>query len=139
MKYTVTGVRVTPMTKKDGMGTWNKIQLKTKETGDTVLDLGFSVPKSVRDSIAIGSVITGRIEQKTWNSNGKTGVNTVLEGITAEYVYDLLLKQFPNIESSVGMGVATAIPKNDGFNQTIPSGVPTIQLNDEINPDDIPF
>jgi len=142
MKYNVTGVKVTPMTKKDGMGTWNKIQLKTRETGETVLDLGFSVSKSVRDTIAIGSVIVGRVEQKTWNSNGKSGVNMVLEGITAEYVYDLLLKQFPNIEGGApavkndGFGQPAAMPVADSFSST---PMPTVQLSDDINPDDIPF
>lgn len=143
MKYTVTGVKVTPIAKKDGMGTWNKIQVKTVETGDQILDLGFSVSKSVRDSIKIGTVITGYVESKPWTtSNGKSGVNLTLEGITAEYVYNLLLKLNPNLE---GAAVKTAAPANLAGDATgsfgpAPTAMPTIDYpSDDINPDDIPF
>lgn len=143
MKYTVTGVKTTPIAKKDGMGTWNKIQVKTKETGEQILDLGFSVSKSVRDSVSVGSVITGYVEQKQWSSNGKTGVNLTLEGITAEYVYNLLLKLNPNIEG--GSSVNTLVPATPIATGTGSFGADAFTLEtiqypiDDINPDDIPF
>lgn len=139
-KYNITGVKTTPIAKKDGMGTWNKIQVKTQETGDQILDLGFSVSKSVRDSITVGSIVTGYVDQKQWSSNGKSGVNLTLEGITAEYVYNLLLKLNPNIE---GPAVKTAAPANlagivSGSFGPAPTTLDTIQT-DDIDPNDIPF
>lgn len=117
MKYTITGVKRTPIAKKDGTGTWNKIQVKTKQTGDQILDLGFSISKSVRDNLKPGDVIVGYVENKPWSSNGKSGFNVTLNGITAEYVYELLCKIYPeavNVDVSGG-SVAAPKPTSDGW------------------------
>ncbi len=99
MKYKITAVKKTPIAKKDGTGTWTKFEVKTSQTGDKILQLGYSHQKSVKDTLKVGSIVTGYIESKPWESNGKSGVNLVLEGITAEYVYSLLLKAFPDAEN----------------------------------------
>lgn len=121
MKYTITAVKRTPIAKKDGTGTWTKMQVKTAQTGAQILDLGFSIAKNVKDNLKSGDIITGYVESRPWNSNGKSGVNITLNGITAEYVYELLLKINPSIEGlSTGLGVtntpnAPVAPKNDGW------------------------
>ena len=102
MKYTITAIKRTPIAKKDGTGTWTKVQVKTKQTGDQVLDLGFSIPKATKEALAIGTEITGYVESKPWSSNGKSGVNLTLNGITAEYVYELLLKMNPDADKLSG-------------------------------------
>jgi len=118
MKYIITAVKRTAIPKKDGTGTWTKMQVKTQQTGEQILDLGFSIPKNIKDELKKGDEITGYVESKPWNSNGKSGVNITLNGITAEYVYELLLKINPDVATmSVGGGsVATPkAPANDGW------------------------
>lgn len=130
MKYTITAVKRTPIAKKDGTGTWTKMQVKTKETGTQVLDLGFSFPKGTKDNLKAGDVLTGYVESKPWNSNGKSGVNVTLNGITAEYVYELLLKAFPGadkLDVATGSPVAPAAPANDGW-----EGVDDSPAEDEV-------
>jgi len=143
-KYTVTGVKTTPIAKKDGMGTWNKIQVKTVETGDQILDLGFSVSRSVRDSVKVGSIITGYVESKPWTTaSGKSGVNLTLEGITAEYVYGLLLKMNPNLEGAttkVATPAANMTGDVSGSFGPAPATLDTIQYpSEDIDPNNIPF
>lgn len=111
MKYTITAVKRTPIAKKDGSGTWTKMQVKTKETGAQILDLGFSFPKGTKDNLKAGDVLVGYVESKQWSSNGKSGVNITLNGITAEYVYELLLKAVPGADKlDVAVG-SVATPK----------------------------
>lgn len=118
MKYTITAVKRTPIAKKDGTGTWTKMQVKTQQTGDAVYDLGFSFPKGVKDTLKVGDVLTGYVESRPWSSNGKSGVNLTLNGITAEYVYELLVKLNPQVETMDVGGGSVAVPKapaNDGW------------------------
>lgn len=129
MIYNITGVKRTPIAKKDGTGMWTKVEVKTQQTGDKVIQFGFSHSKSVKDNLKIGSTVTGRIETKTWESNGKSGVNLTLEGISAEYVYDLLLKKFPDIDS-LASTPSVAKPEVSGSWDA---------PEEEINPDEIPF
>jgi len=128
-KFKVTGVKRTPIAKKDGTGTWMKMQVKTVETAETVLELGFSFPKATKDNLKPGDVLTGYIESRPWESNGKNGVNMILNGITAEYVYELLLKINPNADKLPNTpSVATPVaPANTGWvgdetTQTSPDG-----------------
>lgn len=129
MIYKVTAVKRTPIAKKDGTGMWTKVEIKTDQTGDKVLQLGYSHQKNVKDNLKIGSVITGYVDSKTWESNGKSGVNLVLEGITSEYVYGLLLKKFPDIDS-LASTPSVAKPEVSGGWET---------SDEDINPEEIPF
>lgn len=100
MKYTIKAIKKTQMPKKDGMGTWQKVQVKTQETGEEILDLGFGIAKNIKDNLKAGDVITGYIEKKPWTrSDGTVAYNTILNGVTADYVYELLLRAYPEIES----------------------------------------
>ena len=127
MKYTIKAVKITPIpyAKKDGTpGIWNKKQIKTKETGDEILELGSGFSKYVSENIAAGHVVNGYIEKKPWTKrDGTTAYNTVLNGITAEYVYNLLITKFPDIEKPV--------PKVGGTDIDYP-------VND-VDPSEIPF
>mgnify|MGYP001562618756 CR=1 FL=1 len=109
MKYIISGIKKTPIAKKDGSGTWMKVQVKTQQTGTQVLDLGFSISKNIKDNLVIGSEITGYVEARPWSSNGKSGVNMTLNGITVEYVYELLLKMNPTLEG-LSTGISTPVP-----------------------------
>lgn len=130
-KYIITGIKKTPIAKKDGSGMWTKVQVKTQQTGTQVLDLGFSIPKNIKDALVIGTEITGYVESKPWNSNGKSGFNLTLNGITAEYVYELLLKMNPSIEGLTTPSVVPTPPKAfvpenigwDGVDETPKDGV----------------
>lgn len=132
MKYQITGVKRTPIAKKDGSGTWTKLQVKTAQTGDTVLDLGFSIDKNTRDNLKVGDTITGYVESKPWSSNGKSGVNMILNGITAEYVYELLVKAIPGVESlntNVGSVAVPTPTVSEWDTGSIP--YPTDDIDDE--------
>ena len=110
MKYIVTAIKRTPIAKKDGSGTWIKLQVKTQQTADQILDLGFGFPKGTKDNLKVGDSLVGVVSSKPWSSNGKSGVNLTLEAVTAEYVYDLLVKKFPDIESLASSANSVARP-----------------------------
>ena len=87
------------MPKRDG-GTWQKTEVKTDQTGEQILEIGRGIEKNVKDNLKKGDSIVGYIEKRPWTGrDGQTRYNMVLNGITAEYVYDLLLRVNPDVES----------------------------------------
>jgi len=86
-KYTVTAVKRDTLPKKDGT-TWTKISVKTAETGDAILELGYGHQKATKDYMKAGDHITGYVENRSWtNGQGQTSVTPTLNGITEEYLY----------------------------------------------------
>jgi hypothetical protein len=120
MKYTLTAVRRKTLTKKDGTGTWQKVELKTDKTGDVIYELGYGHSKSLKETAKIGDVVNGYTEQTPWykSDGSQGGFNNRLQGITAEYVYSLLLKLSPDIEATLGTNTAT--PAEDSWSTAEP-------------------
>lgn len=115
MNYVIKGVRKTQLPKKAG-GTWTKIEVKTEQTGDTVLELGQGIAN--KEGIAKGTVINGYVEDRKWTGkNGSTGINKVLNGITAEYVYKMLLSIHPELVDFNPSGEAAPKAENDDFDE----------------------
>ena len=108
MTYTISKFKVEVLPSKFG-GTWNLIKCKFVETGDTVYELnGYGSKFSER--VKIGEKIKGYESVKTWNN-----VETkILNKITAEYVYDLLLKINPDVET-LNPDPASHTDQNDGW------------------------
>jgi hypothetical protein len=103
MQYTIKRIKTTPkpFTKADGTaGMWNKVELQTQETGEEVLELGEGFSKSQKEKLVAGSVVIGYISKVPWHKKDGTigGHNVKLNGITAQYVYNLLITKFPDIE-----------------------------------------
>lgn len=98
MQYKITALRSKVLPKKAG-GTWTKIEIKTDKTGEEVLELGYGI--NGKDTLKVGSVVEGYIERKQWGErNGVPAYNIRLNGITAEYVYQLLLTIHPELASA---------------------------------------
>ena len=115
MKYTITNIRRKPITytKKDGTaGMFNKIEVQTDITGDAVYELGEGHTIAFKESAKAGDVVTGYTAAVPWSRNGKSGINNKLNGITVEYLYNLLLKLSPGIEGAVEPHVVDAKPKS---------------------------
>ena len=100
MQYKVTLVDKKVLPKKAG-GTWTKITIKTDKTGDNLFELGYGHSMTLKDTIKVGDMIVGYPEKRPWNKSDGTlgGYNLRINGITAEYVYKLLLNKFPDIEA----------------------------------------
>lgn len=111
MKYTITGVKKEVKAKKDGSGTWTKILVKTDKTGDEIWELGNGHSKYFKDNIAKGNVVTGYTEKAPWTKSDGTlgGYNNKLNGVTVEYLYDMLLKAFPDFESLANANTQTTV------------------------------
>lgn len=132
MKFTVKAIKKTVLPKSAG-GTWTKTEIKTHETGEAIMELGRGHSTWLKENLREGSVITGYIEEKPWTGkDGNLRIAKSINGITPEYVYDLLLKVYPNIEE------APQVPK-----QTQPVGTPfnanSIEYPEGPNPEDIPW
>jgi hypothetical protein len=127
MKYSITKIRTTPVPyvdkKTGGQAVFNKVELKTDKTGENILELGYGHLDSVKKSLKVGDVVCGYVENKPWFKSDGTqgGFNRRLNGITADYVYKLLLSIHPDIED---------VPKVEGAIE-----YPT----EVIDPNDIPF
>lgn len=78
-------------------GTFKKFEVRTDQTGQEIIEL--SVNQKRAEKVKVGDSIEGYIEDKTFNSKAGPVTVKVLKGITAEYVYKLLLRHVPNIES----------------------------------------
>jgi len=122
MNYVIKGVRKTQVPKKAG-GTWTKIEVKTEQTGDTVLELGQGIAN--KEGIAKGTIIKGYVEDRKWTGkNGSTGINKVLNGITAEYVYSMLLSIHPELADFNQADESAPKAESDGFDDQ-PAGTET--------------
>jgi hypothetical protein len=110
MKYSITAVKRTQIPKRDGSGTWTKVQIKTNKTGDEVLELGFGHQPKVKDNLKAGDVVIGYVEKAPWNKSDGTpgGFNVKLNGLTPEYLYQLILKIAPGVE---GIEAAPSAPQ----------------------------
>jgi hypothetical protein len=127
MKYKITAVRKKEMPKKAG-GTWTKVEIKTDKTGEQILELGMGLPMK-REDVKVGTEIEGYIEKKQWGErDGQPLFNVRLNGITAEYVYSLLLKQFPELADEDAAEEQPA-PADD-WSQAAATTEPTVQTDD---------
>lgn len=116
MIYQITAIKRSTMPKRDG-GTWTKVEVKTKQTGEMILELGRGIDKNVKENIKRGTEISGYIEKRPWTGrDGQTRYNNVLNGITAEYVYELLLRAYPDVESLPGKESSDA-PVDEGWDK----------------------
>ena len=116
--YTIKAIKRTPIAKKDGTGTWTKIQVKTQETNDDILEMGFGHPKNLKDNLKVGDKVSGYIESIPWykTDGTKGGDNVRLQGITTDYLYRLILTMDPTIEGRMNILAKEAPQKeDDGF------------------------
>lgn len=114
MKYTISAVKKTAIAKKDGTGTWSKVQVKTKETGDTIYELGNGHSKQFKDSVKSGDIVTGYISNDPWfkTDGSQGGVNSRLNGLTVEYLYSIILKLHPELDTEL-VNAPTATGKDE--------------------------
>lgn len=94
-------------------GLWTKILLKFQDTGDQIFELGNGFGKYTKENLAIGQELNGYVSVRTWQGQNGQGSSNVFNGITADYVYSLLLKLKPDIESIPETGVGTS--KDSGW------------------------
>lgn len=79
-------------------GTWQIVKVKFVDTGDQIFELqGFS--KQEKENLKPGEEIAGYVSQRSWNGKNGQVITDTFNKITAEYVYGLLLKLKPDIES----------------------------------------
>lgn len=88
-------------------GPWTKIMLKFQDTGDQIFELGRGFDKYTKERLAAGQELQGYVTQRTWQGQNGGGVTNTFNAITAEYVYSLLLKIKPDIESVKETSVGT--------------------------------
>lgn len=132
MRFTISGIKKTVLNKKAG-GTWTKTEVKTKETGEAVMELGRGHSTWLKENLKEGTVIVGYIEEKPWTgTDGMLRISKAINGITPEYVYELLLKVYPNIED------APQVPKNVPVASTASYDGP-IEYPTEPDPNNIPW
>ena len=97
-KFTVSAVKRTTLPTKAG-GTWVKTEVKLQELGGEIYEIGNGIGKNAKENLRAGSIIEGYTEKRPWTMrDGSIGYNNVLNGITAEYVYKLLLRINPDVE-----------------------------------------
>jgi hypothetical protein len=99
-KYKITKFRTVVKPTADGR-TWNKVEIKTDVTGDDVIELGNGVSKYQKENLKEGDIIEGYIERKPWTKRDGTvgGYNVKLNGITVDYLYALMKKLHPDLET----------------------------------------
>lgn len=85
------------------------------------------------ESLKVGDVLTGYTSTRTYQKkDGTTGVSYMFNAITPEYVYELLLKIDPLIETQVAQAKPAApVTKSTGWTDAV--------ADEPINPEDIPF
>jgi hypothetical protein len=130
-KYIITAVRKKELPKKAG-GTWTKVEIKTDQTGDQILELGNGLPFK-REDVKVGSVIEGYIEKKQWGErDGAPQFNVKLNGITVEYVYAMLLSVFPELKDfQLDTNTKKVDAVSDGFDSKPSVDIqPTIQMDE---------
>lgn len=147
MKYTISAVKRTILPTKAG-GTWTKLEVRTQETGEQIFELGNGIAKNVKENLKAGVIIEGYVEDRAWTGrDGQTRYNKVLNGITIEYLYNLMKKLHPEIEGMVVQSTPPpTVTKTEGQWVT---GIPnettstfdssSITYPDSPNPDDIPW
>ena len=92
MKYKILAIREKDVTWKGGI--FNKFEVMTNETGIEILELRLGQERNKKTKI--GDIIEGYIDTFILKDGKEI---KILRGITAEYVYKLLLKIRPDIES----------------------------------------
>lgn len=95
MIYKITAIR-----SKDVVwsgGTFKKFEVRTDKTGSEILEMQIGQKRS--EKIKVGDTVKGYLSNNTFNSKNGPMTVKVLKGISAEYVYDLLLKIDPTIET----------------------------------------
>ena len=113
MKIKVTAVRFKDLPLKSGMGTWRKFECKTDKTGDAIIEM--QLGKTQNDKVKVGDIVDGYIADSTYV--GQSGIpSKVLRAISAQYVYELLLKFAPGIENNVASVKTAAV---DGFGGSV--------------------
>ena len=112
MKLTLKAFKIKTLPSKFGNGTWNIVQAKFKETGEEVFDLkGF--PKKITESPTVGAVLTGYISSRNYNDkNGVLRSAKDFNAITAEYIYNLIIKMNPEIENIKATQSETEVVKD---------------------------
>ncbi len=78
-------------------GTFKKYEVKTDQTGADIIESQLGLKKN--EKLKVGDIVEGYLGDNTFNSKNGPVTVKVLKAITAEYVYKLLLKLDPDIES----------------------------------------
>lgn len=107
MKLKIQAFKKKDMPSNFGNGTWSVIDVKFE--GIENPEYGYSIKgfsKGITDKLQNGQVLTGYFDTEHYTKkDGSPGSKKVFKAITPEYVYDLLLKRFPDIET--GQAVQT--------------------------------
>ena len=122
MEFKITGVKTKEMPSKFG-GTWKIVQVKV-EGRDEIFELsGFG--DKMLEKVKAGDTVKGYENVKDW---GKGKTNQICK-ITAEYVYDLLMKmQSPTVAAASNLDAAL---ENEVDSWNIPPAT-----SSEVTPDD---
>jgi len=116
MKITITALRFKDITWSGGI--FRKYEVKTDKTGDEIIEL--SLGQKPNEKAKIGDVVEGYIDNTFYmGKNGRVD-KKVLKKVSAEYVYNLLLKVAPGIETAANTGASPITAgkpttTNDGF------------------------
>ena len=95
MIYKITAIRNKDIAWSGGV--FKKYEVRTDKTGTDILELRLGPKRN--EKVKIGDLIEGYVESGSYT--GKNGIVNfkMLKAISAEYVYKLLLKLNPEIES----------------------------------------
>jgi hypothetical protein len=135
MKIQIAALQKKEIAKKSGFGTFKVCKIKVVGRGDTVYELSGWGDKDI-ERFAPGSFINGFFSERTWGTDGR---QATFNRITAEYVYDLLVKMNPGIEAGSSPVQQLNPPKQDEWSiAPLPTNV-TGPANDAgINQDNEP-
>lgn len=95
MTFKIIALRKKEMPSKFGDRPWFLTEVKLEGQGDKT----FTLKGYGRDKIEKGSIVKGYLSTRKYQSQNGTGIAHELNKITAEYLYDLILKKFPDIEN----------------------------------------
>ncbi len=124
-------IKITAIRSKDitwSGGVFKKYEVKTDKTGDAIVELRIGDKAAAK--VQAGHTIEGYLSDASYTGkNGKVDFK-VLKKIDAEYVYKLLLKLAPGIETERVM--PTGIIATEGKPITITEDDGLDQMSDEI-------
>lgn len=128
MKLKINAIRRKEMPSSFGGKPWSITSVKFDGVENPPYGYDLNGFGNKADKLVVGDTVTGYMSTKTYQKkDGSMGSNNIFNAISAEYVYNLVLKMNPEIENIKAAQVA---PKTQDE---------IVDQVEEINPDDIPF
>jgi len=112
MKVKISAIKKKMLPSKFGSGTWTVADVKLVGQGEKIFNLvGYS--SKFIENLVVGNEISGYVSSRSWTGKNGTVESPTFNKITAEYVYELVLKLSPNVESIEQNTIkTTTIPSN---------------------------